>query len=49
MKKMNYQEIDQKYYLPAYNRFPVTIEKGSGSWVWDTDGKNILMPWLALP
>jgi acetylornithine/N-succinyldiaminopimelate aminotransferase len=42
MKKMNYQEIDQKYYLPAYNRFPVTIEKGSGSWVWDTDGKKYI-------
>ncbi|PRO66924.1 acetylornithine transaminase [Alkalicoccus urumqiensis] len=28
--------------MKTYGRFPVTLEKGSGSYVWDTDGKTYL-------
>lgn len=38
----DYQQIDQQYYLQVFRRFPVTLEKGSGSYVWDTNGKKYL-------
>ncbi|MFP7480233.1 acetylornithine transaminase [Terribacillus saccharophilus] len=28
--------------MPTYSRFPVSIAKGEGSYVWDTDGKQYL-------
>ncbi len=28
-----------------YQRFPVTIEKGVGAHVWDTEGKNTSIVW----
>lgn len=28
--------------MGTYNRFPVVLERGEGSWVWDTDGKKYL-------
>ncbi|MEO0093033.1 MAG: acetyl ornithine aminotransferase family protein [candidate division WOR-3 bacterium] len=34
---------DKKFLSPSYNRlFPVVIEKGEGSWVWDVDGNRFL-------
>ncbi|MEF8983876.1 MAG: aspartate aminotransferase family protein [Bacteroidales bacterium] len=41
-KKTNYQELDQRYYLPTFNRFPVTLIKGKGSRVWDDNGKEYI-------
>ena len=38
----DYQQIDQQYYLQVFRRFPVTLEKGKGSYVWDTDGKKYI-------
>lgn len=33
-------EIDQKYYLQTFKRFPITLVKGKGARVWDVDGKE---------
>ena len=38
----NYQEIDRKYYLPTFKRFPVTLVKGQGSRVWDDQGNEYI-------
>ncbi|WKN41090.1 aspartate aminotransferase family protein [Tunicatimonas pelagia] len=37
---MNLTELDQQYYLPVFNRYPITLAKGEGSRLWDTDGKE---------
>ena len=37
---MNPTELDQQYYLPVFNRYPITLAKGKGSRLWDTDGKE---------
>lgn len=39
---MNYQDIDKKHYLQTYKRFPLTITKGEGSYVWDDKGKKYI-------
>lgn len=36
------QEIDTKYVAGTYARFPVTLERGEGSLLWDTDGKRYI-------
>lgn len=38
----NYQKIDEQHYLPTYKRFPLTITRGKGSKVWDTNGKEYI-------
>lgn len=40
--KKNYQEIDNKHYIPTYKRFPLTIVRGQGSYVWDDDGNQYI-------
>jgi acetylornithine/N-succinyldiaminopimelate aminotransferase len=45
MKKQNesdFQELDERYYLPTFKRFPITLEKGKGSHVWDVNGKEYI-------
>lgn len=32
------QELEQKHHFQVYNRFPVTIDRGLGAKVWDTNG-----------
>ncbi len=32
----------EKYLMETYSRLPVTMRKGSGSWLWDTEGKKYL-------
>ena len=32
----------QRYVIPNYARYPVTLDRGEGSYVWDTDGKKYL-------
>lgn len=39
---MNYQELDKKYYMPTYKRFPVTLVKGQNARVWDDTGKEYI-------
>src|SRR3972149_6709357 len=41
-----YQRIDKKSYLPVYNRWPLTLTKGKGAYVWDSD-KNKYIDALA--
>lgn len=36
---MNIPQLDSTYIANTYARFPVTIARGKGSLVWDTDGK----------
>ena len=39
---MNAQELEKKHHFQVYNRYPITIDRGSGSKVWDTDGNVYL-------
>lgn len=39
---MDVQELTEKYHLPVYNRFPITLEKGKGCQVWDSEGNKYL-------
>ncbi|MCF8242748.1 MAG: aspartate aminotransferase family protein [Melioribacteraceae bacterium] len=39
---MNIREIDEKYYLPTFKRFPVTLVRGSNAKVWDDNGKEYI-------
>lgn len=39
---MNLTELDRQYYLPVFNRYPITLAKGNGSRLWDTDGKEYI-------
>ena len=32
----------EQYLISNYRRFPVTLVKGEGSWIWDIDGKKYL-------
>ena len=36
------REMDQRYVANTYRRFPVEIVRGSGSVVWDADGKRYI-------
>lgn len=38
----NWQELEQKLFLRTFNRFPVTLVRGEGAWVWDDQGKKYL-------
>ena len=35
-------ELFDRYVVPNYRRFPVSIERGEGSWVWDDQGRKYL-------
>lgn len=39
---MNTFEDGQKYVMNTYNRFPITLEKGEGMYVYDENGKKYL-------
>lgn len=34
--------MDDRFYLPVYNRYPVVLERGVGSRVWDVDGNEYI-------
>ncbi len=40
--KSSIAEADKKYYLPVFNRYPVTLKKAKGSLVWDINGKKYI-------
>ncbi len=45
MTKISNKEIintDKNYYLQVFNRYPIALKKGKGSYVWDWDGKKYL-------
>lgn len=39
---MDYQQLTEKYHLPVYKRYPVTLVKGRGAHVWDDAGKEYI-------
>lgn len=38
---MNFKELDEKYYMPAFGR-DMMIVRGNGSYVWDSEGNKYL-------
>ncbi len=43
MKKNNeYTKLDKKYYLQTFKRYPITLERGEGTHVWDVEGKEYI-------
>ncbi len=38
----NWQQLEHKYYMPTFERVPLTIVKGQGARVWDEDGRGYL-------
>jgi acetylornithine/N-succinyldiaminopimelate aminotransferase len=44
MEKSNkyYTELDKQYYLQTFKRYPITLERGNGSHVWDVEGKEYI-------
>ncbi len=42
MKTENWIEIEHEYYLQTAKRLPVVLERGEGTVVWDSDGKQYL-------
>jgi acetylornithine/N-succinyldiaminopimelate aminotransferase len=41
-KMEKWQELEQKYYMRIIKRLPVTLVRGQGARVWDTEGKEYL-------
>ena len=39
---MNTKELDSKYIANTYARFPIVLDHGKGSLVWDTEGKEYI-------
>jgi acetylornithine/N-succinyldiaminopimelate aminotransferase len=39
---MNWKELEHKYYMPVFDRVPVTLVKGKGVYVWDDAGRRYL-------
>ena len=42
MKTAEYKDTLDQYFLHVYNRFPIVLERGEGTHVFDTDGKEYL-------
>lgn len=40
MTNKEYLELDKEYYLQTFARYPITLDYGNGSHVWDVDGKE---------
>ena len=41
-KMENWQELEQRLYMQTFKRVPVTLVRGEGSRVWDSDGREYL-------
>lgn len=39
---MNAEQLEKKYHFQVYNRYPITIDRGLGTKVWDTEGNAYL-------
>lgn len=35
-------ELFDRYVIPTYGRFPLVLERGQGTWVWDEEGRKYL-------
>ena len=42
MDEQNWKDMESKYYMHAANRYPMVIEKGEGTILWDTNGNEYL-------
>ena len=42
MNNKNFSELDKKYYLQTFKRYPITLDYGKGSHVWDVEGKEYI-------
>ena len=42
MDEQNWKDMESKYYMHAANRYPMVIEKGEGTKLWDTNGNEYL-------
>ena len=42
MDESKWKEMESKYYMHAANRYPMVLEKGKGTKVWDTSGNEFL-------
>lgn len=40
MTNKKYLELDKEYYLQTFARYPITLDYGNGSHVWDVEGKE---------
>lgn len=40
---MKTADLGEKYVMKTYSRFPLTFEKGEGMYVYDENGKSILI------
>ena len=38
----NWQELEHKYYMPTFDRLPITLVRGQGATVWDDNGHQYL-------
>jgi acetylornithine/N-succinyldiaminopimelate aminotransferase len=36
------EELDARWLMPTYDRYPVEFVRGEGGWLWDADGKRYL-------
>lgn len=41
-------ELEEKYGAHNYHPLPVVLERGEGVYLWDVDGKNILIFFLLI-
>jgi predicted acetylornithine/succinylornithine family transaminase len=39
---MQWPELEQKYYMPVFERLPLTLVRGKGAYVWDDKGRRYL-------
>ena len=39
---MEWPELEQKYYMPVFERLPVTLVRGKGAYAWDDKGRRYL-------
>ena len=42
MKTEEIMSLSGKYIMNTYKRFPLVLVRGSGAWVWDSNGKKYL-------
>jgi len=42
MENIDLHTLDKKYYLPTFNRIPITFVRGSGSKLWDIENKEYI-------
>ncbi|MEA3298010.1 MAG: aspartate aminotransferase family protein [Chloroflexota bacterium] len=42
LSQTNWQELEHRLFLRTFNRSPVTLVRGQGTWVWDDKGKKYL-------